>query len=69
MGGQALAVTTVLPVVEAARPTTVMEAADCRTIQLNETSAANLPVFDGQLTETSWLGENQPAPTFNSLEV
>ena len=68
-GGQALAVTSVLPVAEAARPKVVFEAAGCRTVQLNETSAATLPVFDGSVTDTTWIGENAPAPTFNALQV
>ena len=46
-GGQNLAVTSVLPVAQAARPETVFEAAGAQVVQLNDTSAAPLPVFDG----------------------
>ena len=68
-GGQALAVTSVLPVVEAVRPKTVFEAAGCRTVLLNDTSAASLPVFDGDVTDTTWIAENGAAPTFSALAV
>ena len=68
-GGQALAVTTVLPVAKAVRPETVFEAAGAQVVQLNDTSAASLPVFDGEVTDTTWIAENAPAPTFNALTV
>ena len=68
-GGQALAVSSVLPVAEAARPKTVFEAAGCQTLQLNDTSGASLPVFDGSLVDTTWISEGAAAPSFSALEV
>ena len=62
-GGQNLAVTSVLPVAQAARPETVFEAAGAQVVQLNDTSAATLPVFDGDVTDTTWISENAPAPS------
>ena len=52
-GGQNLAVTSVLPVAQAARPETVFEAAGAQVVQLNDTSGATLPVFDGEVTDTT----------------
>ena len=68
-GGQNLAVTSVLPVAQAARPETVFEVAGAQVVQLNDTSAASLPVFDGEVTDTTWIAENAAAPSFSALEV
>ena len=68
-GGQNLAVTSVLPVAQAARPETVFETAGAQVVQLNDTSAATLPVFDGDVTDTTWIAENAAAPSFSALEV
>ena len=57
-GGQNLAVTSVLPVAQAARPETVFEAAGAQVVQLNDTSGAMLPMFDGDVTDTTWISEN-----------
>ena len=68
-GGQNLAVTSVLPVAQAARPETVFETAGAQVVQLNDTSGATLPVFDGEVTDTTWISENAPAPSFSALTV
>ena len=38
-------------------------------VQVNDTSGATLPVFDGDVTDTTWIAENAAAPSFNQLQV
>ena len=68
-GGQAISSTTVLPVAKACRPATVMEDAGARVVNLNSTSAATLPVFDGSLTTAVWISEGGASPSFSNLTV
>ena len=68
-GGQNLAVTSVLGVAQAARPETVFEAAGAQVVPLTDTSGATLPVFDADVTDTTWISENAPAPSFSALTV
>ena len=68
-GGQAISSTTVLPVAKACRPATVMEDAGARVVNLNSTSAATLPVFDGSLTTAVWISEGGTSPSFSNLTV
>ena len=68
-GGQAIVSSSVLPVAAAARPQTVLEKAGATVVDLNTTSGTNLPVFDGGVTSSCWIGENDPAPNFTGLTV
>ena len=68
-GGEAISSTTVLPVAKACRPATVMEDAGARVVNLNSTSAATLPVFDGSLTTAVWISEGGASPSFSNLTV
>ena len=68
-GGQAISATTVLPVAKACRPATIIEDAGARVVNLNSTTAATLPVFDGSLTSTVWISENSTSLSFSNLTV
>ena len=68
-GGQAVVSTSVLPVAKAVRPQTILEEGGATVIDLNTVSGTNLPVFDGSLTSSCWIGENDPAPDFTGLTV
>ena len=68
-GGQAISATTVLPVAKACRPATIIEDAGARVVNLNSTTAATLPVFDGSLTNTVWISEGAASPSFSNLTV
>lgn len=68
-GGQSIVSTTVLPVAKAARPATVLEKGGATIVNLNSTSGADLPVWDGSMTSSVWIGENDPAPQFSGLTV
>jgi len=68
-GGQAIVSSTVLPVAKAARPKTILEEGGATIVNLNSTSGADLPVWDGSMTSSVWIGENDPAPQFSGLTV
>ncbi len=68
-GGQAVVSRRVLPVAKAVRSKTILEEGGATIIDLNTTSGTNLPIFDGSLTNSCWIGENDPAPAFTGLTV
>ena len=68
-GGQAIVGSSILPVAAAARPQTILEKGGATVVTLNTTSGTNLPVFNGDVTSSCWIGENDPAPSFTGLAV
>ena len=68
-GGQAIVSPTVLPVAKAARPATVLEKGGATIVNLNSTSGTDVPIWDGSMTSSVRIGENDPAPQFSGLTV
>ena len=68
-GGAALSADSVLPVAQACRPKTVMEAGGANVLNLNQTGSATLPVWDGSVSATSWIAEGGASPDWSSLQV
>ena len=68
-GGAALSADSVLPVAQACRPKTVMEAGGANVINLTQTASATLPVWDGSVSATSWIAEGGASPDWSSLQV
>ena len=68
-GGQVIVSPTVLPVAKAARPATVLDKGGATIINLNSTSGADAPIWDGSMPSSVWIGENDPAPQFSGLTV
>ena len=59
----------VLRVAEAARPVTVLEEAGIRHTTVNSTGQVQLPIFDGNLSTSTWIDEGAPSPSFTALQV
>ena len=68
-GGQAIVSSSVLPVAKAVRPQTILEEGGATVIDLNTVSGTNLPIFNGNVTSSCWIGENDSAPDFTGLSV
>ena len=68
-GGGALSAESVLPVAQACLPKTVMEQGGANLINLNQTGAAHLPIWDSSVSATTWIAEGGASPDWSSLTV
>lgn len=67
--GGGLVTAGVLNLVEAVRPTLVLEQLGAQVIEAPAGRDFNLPVWSGSLGASSWINEGQSAPIFSGLQV